>query len=138
DPTDYFTEDLALKRGTVRAVKDALKEARIVAATAHRASTLPYLRLRPFGMTIVDEAGQLTEPLTLGLILRARRFVLIGDDRQLPPVVRTRELAHSMFERLKSDAHNVTLLEMQYRMHPGIMDISNRSTYEVSLRDGVS
>ena len=49
-------------------------------------------------MTIVDEAGQLTEPLTLGLTLRSRRFVLIGDDRQLPPVVRTRELAHSMFE----------------------------------------
>jgi hypothetical protein len=40
DPTDYFTDDLALKRGTVGAVKEALQRARIVAATAHRASTI--------------------------------------------------------------------------------------------------
>ena len=57
-------------------------------------------------MVIVDEAGQLTEPLTLGLILRGRRFVLVGDDRQLPPVVRTRGLAQSMFERLKQEAES--------------------------------
>src|SRR5215471_4013538 len=81
DPTDFFTDDVALKHGTVSAVKEALQRAQIVAATAHRSATLPYLRRRAFEMSIVDEAGQLTEPLTLGLILRARRFVLIGDDR---------------------------------------------------------
>jgi DNA replication ATP-dependent helicase Dna2 len=89
-------------------------------------------------MAIVDEAGQLTEPLTLGLVLRARRFVLIGDDRQLPPVVRTPGLAHSMFERLKRETGNVTLLETQYRMHPQIMDISNRLFYDGRLMAGVS
>ncbi len=137
DPADFFTDDLALKYGTVHAVKDALQRARIVAATAHRASTLPYLRTRAFEMAIVDEAGQLTEPLTLGLILRSRRFVLIGDDRQLPPVVRTRGLGHSMFERLKPDASSVTLLETQYRMHPEIMNISNRLFYEGRLKAGI-
>ncbi len=138
DPADFFTEDLARKYGTVRAVKDALRQAHIVAATAHRASTLPYLRTRAFEMAIVDEAGQLTEPLTLGLVLRARRFVLIGDDRQLPPVVRTPGLAHSMFERLKRETGNVTLLETQYRMHPQIMDVSNRLFYDGRLKAGVS
>jgi DNA replication ATP-dependent helicase Dna2 len=138
DPADYFTEDLAQKYGTVRAVKDALQGAPVVAATAHRASTLPYLRTRAFDMAIVDEAGQLTEPLTLGLILRARRFVLIGDDRQLPPVVRTQGLAHSMFERLKQQVNAVTLLETQYRMHPQIMDVSNRFFYEGRLKSGVA
>jgi DNA replication ATP-dependent helicase Dna2 len=122
----------------VRAVKDALQQARIVAATAHRASTLPYLRTHAFEMTIVDEAGQLTEPLTLGLILRARRFVLIGDDRQLPPVVRSHGLAHSMFERLKRETPAVTLLDTQYRMHPQIMAVSNRLFYEGRLKAGVS
>jgi DNA replication ATP-dependent helicase/nuclease Dna2 len=138
DPSDFFTDDLANKHGTVRAVKDALQQARIVAATAHRASTLPYLRTRPFDMAIVDEAGQLTEPLTLGLILRSRRFVLVGDDRQLPPVVRTRGLAHSMFERLKRDSASVTLLETQYRMHPEIMNVSNRLFYGGRLKAGVT
>src|SRR5262249_17760617 len=137
DPRDFFTDDVALKHGTVRAVKEALQRAQIVAATAHRASTLPYLRTRPFDMAIVDEAGQLTEPLTLGLILRARRFVLIGDDRQLPPVVRTQGLAHSMFERLKQQAGAVTLLETQYRMHPQIMEVSNRFFYDGRLKSGV-
>jgi DNA replication ATP-dependent helicase Dna2 len=138
DVAEFFTDDLALKYGTVRAVKDALQRANIVAATAHRASTLPYLRTRAFEMSIVDEAGQLTEPLTLGLILRARRFVLIGDDRQLPPVVRTRGLAHSMFERLKRDARAVTMLETQYRMHPEIMAVSNRLFYDGRLKAGVT
>src|SRR3989449_3707899 len=127
-----------MKYGTVRAVKDALQHARIVAATAHRACTIPYLRTRGFEMAVVDEAGQLTEPLTLGLILRARRFVLIGDDRQLPPVVRTRGLAHSMFERLKKDTNALTLLDTQYRMHPKIMEVSNRLFYDGRLRAGIT
>src|SRR6266478_9859852 len=134
DPAEFFTENLALKYGTVHAVKEALQRTNLVAATAHRASTIPYLRSRSFEMAIVDEAGQLTEPLTLGLILRARRFVLIGDDRQLPPVVRTRGLAHSMFERLKKDSGAITLLDTQYRMHPQIMDVSNRFFYDGRLR----
>jgi DNA replication ATP-dependent helicase/nuclease Dna2 len=138
DPTEFFSDDLAAKYGTVRAVKNALQQARIVAATAHRASTLPYLRRRAFEMAIVDEAGQLTEPLTLGLIVRGRRFVLIGDDRQLPPVVRTRGLANSMFERLKRDTDAVTLLETQYRMHPEIMNVSNRLFYGGRLKSGVT
>src|SRR5262245_53841384 len=137
DSTDFCTDDIALKQGTVRAVKDALQRGQIVAATAHRAATLPYLRRRAFEMSIVDEAGQLTEPLTLGLILRARRFVLIGDDRQLPPVVRTRGLAHSMFERLKHDPDVVTMLNTQYRMHPEIMSISNRLFYDGGLEAGI-
>jgi len=143
DPSNYFSEDLALKHRSVHALRRALDAAPIVASTAHRACASPYLRRRTFDMTIVDEAGQLTEPLTLGLILRGRRFVLIGDDRQLPPVVRTRALAESMFERLKrgEEAERrgaLTLLDIQYRMHPEIMSLSNRLFYDGRLRAGVS
>src|SRR5439155_25280728 len=42
EPAEFFTEDLAIKYGTVRAVHEALQQAWIVAATAHRASTMPY------------------------------------------------------------------------------------------------
>lgn len=143
DPSEYFSDDLALKHRSVHAVRRAMDASRIVAATAHRSCTMPYLRRRKFEMVIVDEAGQLTEPLTLGLILRGRRFVLIGDDRQLPPVVRTRGLALSMFERLKQEAEAsnsgaLTLLDTQYRMHPQIMAVSNRLFYDGRLRSGVS
>jgi len=144
DPRDYFSEDLPVKHRGVHAIRQAMDAAPIVAATAHKACVMPYIRRRAFEMTIVDEAGQLTEPLTLGLTLRANRFVLIGDDRQLPPVVRTRELGYSMFERLKREAeHNgndgdLTLLDTQYRMHPQIMAVSNKLFYEGRLRTGVS
>jgi DNA replication ATP-dependent helicase Dna2 len=143
DPAEYFSEDLAARHASVHAVRRALNDARIVAATAHRACTMPYLRRRQFEMVIVDEAGQLTEPLTLGLILRGRRYVLVGDDRQLPPVVRTRGLAQSMFERLKQEEEStnsgsLTLLDTQYRMHPQIMSVSNRLFYDGRLRSGVT
>jgi DNA replication ATP-dependent helicase Dna2 len=143
DPASCFTDDLARQVGSVAGVKRALMETPIVASTAHRASTAPFLRNRSFEMAIVDEAGQLTEPLTLGLILRSRRFVLIGDDRQLPPVVRTRSLSHSLFERLKRQAERsgnpavMTMLDVQYRMHPEIMQVSNRLFYDGRLRAGV-
>jgi DNA replication ATP-dependent helicase/nuclease Dna2 len=140
---DCFSEDLARTIRSARALRARLDETPLVAATAHRASTHPYLRQREFGLSIVDEAGQLTEPLTLGLLVRARRFVLIGDDRQLPPVVRTTELRTSLFERLKKQCEEelpdaVTLLDIQYRMHPGIMELSNRLYYDGRLRSGVT
>jgi DNA replication ATP-dependent helicase Dna2 len=137
DPAEYFSEDLAAKHSSVHSVRRVMNEARIVAATAHRACTMPYLRQRRFEMVIVDEAAQLTEPLTLGLILRGRRYVLVGDDRQLPPVVRTRGLAQSMFERLKQ-SRPITLLDTQYRMHPDIMSVSNQLFYDGRLRTGVT
>lgn len=138
-----FSEDLARTIHSARELRARLDEVPVVAATAHRASTHPYLRQREFGLVLVDEAGQLTEPLTLGLLVRARRFVLIGDDRQLPPVVRTPELRTSLFERLKRQCENempdaVTLLNTQYRMHPEIMGLSNRLYYDGQLISGVT
>ncbi len=143
DPAEYFSDDLAVRLGSTHAVRRAMDQAPIVGATAHRACTMPYLRQRRFEMTIVDEAGQLTEPLTLGVTLRSRRFILVGDDRQLPPVVRTKDLAQSMFERLKqneenSSSHRLTLLDTQYRMHPQIMAVANRFFYNGRLNAGVS
>jgi hypothetical protein len=74
DPRDYFSEDLALKHRAVHVIRRAMDAAAVVAATAHRACTMPYIRSRGFEMTIVDEAGQLTEPLTLGLTLALPPF----------------------------------------------------------------
>jgi superfamily I DNA and/or RNA helicase len=42
-----------------------------------------------------------------------------------------------MFERLKRESRNITLLDTQYRMHPEIMEVSNRLFYDGRLRCGV-
>lgn len=139
----YFSDDLASSAASARELREKLDSVQVVASTAHRASSHPYLRGRSFELTLVDEAGQLTEPLTLGLVMRACRFVLIGDDRQLPPVVRLQGLGRSMFERLKEQAEFhapelLTLLDTQYRMHPEIMKISNKLYYSGRLSSGVA
>jgi DNA replication ATP-dependent helicase Dna2 len=140
--SNCFSEDLALSTDRAVALRRRMDQIGVVAATAHRAATHPYVRGRTFGLAIIDEAAQLTEPLTLGLVMRAKRFVLIGDDRQLPPVVRSQPLGVSMFERMKQSAQReapgrLTLLDTQYRMHPEIMAVSNRLFYGGRLSSGV-
>lgn len=102
----------------------------------------------PFDVAIVDEASQLTEPLALAALNRARRFVLVGDDQQLPPVVTAadatsalaspshpaliaagvRGLEHSLFARLRPFVPHV-LLTTQYRMNSAIQSVPSRAFY---------
>ena len=62
-----------------------------------------------FDLCLVDEAGQITLPASLGPLLQARAFCLVGDPYQLPPLVqnpvaRAQGLSTSLFRRL-SQAH---------------------------------
>ncbi len=78
-----------------------------------------------FDTAIIDEAAQTTEPSTLiPLKFGCRRLVLVGDPRQLPATVLSRRadragLGQSLFERLERANHEVVMLTIQYRMHPG-------------------
>jgi senataxin len=82
-----------------------------------------------FDTVIIDEAGQCTEPAALiPLRYGCRNLVLVGDPRQLPPTVLSANataagLGMSLFERLERAEHSVTMLTVQYRMHPGIVFI---------------
>ena len=76
---------------------------------------------------IVDEAGMCPEPQCLVPIIatKAEQVVLIGDHKQLRPIIMCKEAAElgmdkSLFERyaLDKSERNVqfTMLEYQYRM----------------------
>ena len=60
---------------------------------------------KEFDVAILDEASQCLEPTCVEGLLRAKKFILIGDYKQLQPVVKSKE-AHrkgmcvSLFERL--------------------------------------
>ena len=43
---------------------------------------------KQFDYCIVDEASQIAVPAVLGAIMRAKKFVLVGDHNQLPPLVK--------------------------------------------------
>ena len=102
-----------------------------------------------FDVAIIDEAGQLTIPAILGVLRFARRFILVGDEKQLPPLVLSKEaalagLADSLFSFLKSldDGYmkNYPLavsacvpLRVQYRMNKWISHFSSTVFYDQRL-----
>lgn len=112
--------------------------------------------LKRFDRMVVDEASQVIEPLLINLLMRVPRFVLIGDDRQLPAVVQQSEhcnrliteplrsigltdLRSSLFERLLRNtlqanyAHCIGALRFQGRMHPVIGRLVGELYYNNAL-----
>ena len=121
-PTDKEVkayEDLVKK-----AEQEQIHEADIVLCTCIQAGS-GRMNQNPMALCIVDEAGQSLEPETLVAISKAKRVVLIGDHKQLRPVVQNarvqNQLSRSMFERLAESRrvkkeHRMHMLTVQYRM----------------------
>jgi predicted DNA helicase len=90
-----------------------------------------------FDTAVIDEASQQMEPSTLLPMMRAKKVVLAGDHKQLPPTVISDidTLKHSLFEKLmERDEITQTMLEIQYRMHKKIMDFPNLLLYDGKLK----
>lgn len=113
--------------------------------------------LKNFDTVIIDEASQILEPMLTGLLSKFKRFILIGDHKQLPAVVvqdgETSKIKNenlnaagifnartSLFERMYlqvikngwTDAYGI--LEEQGRMHHTLMTFPNEHFYENKLR----
>lgn len=116
-----------------------------------------------FDMAVIDEASQLIEPQLIGLLSATnagksafRKFILIGDHKQLPAVVLQQltetevktaalkeigftDLGNSLFERLwvlqKKTGKNdcMAMLHVQGRMHTDIAAFVSRTFYSDSL-----
>jgi len=113
----------------------ALRDASVVAATTASCGSR-VMREQAFDVAVVDEAGQLTEPASLAATTLADRFVLIGDHKQLPPVVQDApELETSLFERLIETYPDAgVMLDRQYRMSQRIQAFPSREFYDDALR----
>ena len=91
-----------------------------------------------FRYAFVDEA-LCVEPHTLIPLTKALAGVLVGDTKQLPPTVVSRDavaigLQKSLIERLESLGVRPYLLEEQYRMHPGLAAFSSVRFYDRRLK----
>ncbi|XP_070169589.1 DNA replication ATP-dependent helicase/nuclease DNA2 [Polyergus mexicanus] len=98
------------------------------------------LRRRTFDVCVVDESAQIMQPTVLRPLYSARKFILVGDPDQLPPVIRNKKAARlggdeSLFIRLDSD-NNTVNLSKQYRMNGRIMRLANDATYRGQLVSG--
>lgn len=97
-----------------------------------------------FRAVVLDEATQAVEPEALIPIVHgARQLVLIGDHRQLGPVILSKRaakagLTQSLFERLISLGLRPIRLQVQYRMHPCLSEFPSNAFYDGSLQNGVT
>ena len=122
-----------------RAVIDDLPD--VVLSTNSSAATLD----RRFDVVVVDEATQSTMTASCIALSKAKKAVLAGDHRQLPPFSASEAppdsaAGLSLFEHLYADGgvfEGVGVqLRTQYRMHRDIAYFPNRRFYDRSLRHG--
>jgi DNA replication ATP-dependent helicase Dna2 len=89
-----------------------------------------------FDTVIFDEASQITLPLAVMGMLAARRFIFIGDQKQLPPVLTTRlsggAFRDSVFGSLVERGYD-TMLTETYRLSSELAEWSSRHFYDGQL-----
>ncbi|CAN0262276.1 unnamed protein product, partial [Ectocarpus sp. 4 AP-2014] len=126
---------------TTVAYSELVASARVVGCTCLGVKH-PLFSHRRFDYCVVDEAGQISQPVVLAPLRCADVFVLVGDHYQLPPLVTSSEaleagMSESLFRRL-CEAHPASLqrLSYQYRMNGDVMALCNDLTYSGRLRCG--
>ena len=158
--SDHLLKEVLDDNATLNSIKSTLADARIVVATTSTMnSNAALFNIKYFDLAIIDEASQILEPNIIGLLTsqhrggRAiRKFILIGDHKQLPAVVQQSDTevlvedetvkaihlnscANSLFERLilteraAGRTDFIGTLHKQGRMHPDIADFANRKFY---------
>lgn len=86
---------------------------------------------------IIDEAGQMTIPLALMGMIKAKKVIFAGDHKQLPPIVSSDSIADDMrasvFQRLISE-NNCTMLDTSFRMCEPICNFVSDLFYKGKVR----
>lgn len=131
-------------------LQESIADSTLVGATCLGVASLSSAIEFNFDWVIVDEAGKATPPEILVPICLGRKVVLVGDHKQLPPVVdeallklqdkeqmniSKEDLELSLFEylerRLNEDCKSI--LDEQYRMNPVIGELISKLFYESKL-----
>lgn len=118
--------------------------AQLVLCTLATLTVHPMLRGETFDTVVLEEAGMALLPAVFLAAARARRqVVVVGDPRQLPSIMSSRQplarkiLGRSIFEVTVPDPATsalVTMLDTQYRMAPEIGDLVGGLFYGGGLR----
>ncbi|MCG6497203.1 DEAD/DEAH box helicase [Kitasatospora sp. A2-31] len=128
-----------------------LETARVVAGTCVGFLGNPAVKALDLDLCILDEASKATVTEALVPMARAKRWILVGDTRQLPPMdeelLRSRkvleeheltreEVEETLFSRLAENMpeHSQLMLQEQYRMIRPIGDLISTCFYDGELR----
>ncbi len=115
-----------------RIAKEIIGEADVL-LTTNSSADLDVVNYGEYDVAIIDEATQATIPSVLIPINRAKRFVLAGDHRQLPPTIlseKAKELSKTLFEGLiERYPGKSAMLNVQYRMNERLMQFPSGEFY---------
>lgn len=115
---------------------NSLEQPKAIGLTSHslytrRARGLVYDTL------IIDEAGQMTIPLALMGMIKAKKVIFAGDYKQLPPIVSSdkvkEDLKKSVFQLL-INKDNCTMLDVSFRMCEPICNFVSELFYDSKLK----
>ena len=127
-----------IKKLENKIVKDIINSSDIILSTNSTAAIEEIVRTK----LIVDEASQATIPSILIPLSKARRFILAGDHKQLPPTIISKKahfLEKTLFEELiKKYPNKSSLLNVQYRMNSFLMKFPNLEFYNGNLKSDSS
>ncbi len=117
---------------------EVVNTAQVITATLTGAASQA-LAGKTFSTVIIDEAAQALEPACWIPIMRSNRVIFAGDHLQLPPTIKSMEaakegLGNTLFEKAIACNNADSILQVQYRMLPSIMDFSNQHFYQGKLR----
>lgn len=134
-----------------KVLANIILEAQVVVSTLHGAGSYSLRQARMvagkplFDVIIIDEVSQSLEAqcwIPLMDFPSVTKVIVAGDNRQLPPVVMTKEaksksiLERTLFDRLEKLHYGkkiIKLLPIQYRMHKKIMEFPSEMFYESKL-----
>ncbi|KAK1887825.1 DNA-binding protein SMUBP-2 [Dissostichus eleginoides] len=132
-----------LRTREATAIAQILKSADVVLSTntgACHTGPLKYLPAEHFDWVVIDECAQALESSCWIALLRARKCILAGDYKQLPPTIKSQKAASkglslSLMERLIQMYGDsvVRMLTVQYRMNSAIMDWASKEMYQGRL-----
>ena len=140
------------------AISKMIANARCIVSTIHAVHSQPEIfSFGKFTTAVVDEASQVLDVQLAGILAQVSRHILIGDHKQLPPVVAQDDtrltvnspllasvgistLGQSIFERLANLCEQngwkgaLAMLEHQGRMHNDVMQFASHTFYNQKLQ----
>ena len=130
-----------LKNTEKSIISDIIDKSDVILST-NSSAALDFIADVEFDVAIVDEASQTTIPSVLIPIAKAKRFILAGDHKQLPPTIlsdNAGDLEKTLFEGLINKYPSKSrMLNIQYRMNSILMEFPNQEFYQNKLHSDSS
>lgn len=142
---EYITRKTRLPLERYSFNQDLSQEGIIIGGTAYCMCYPASKRLNnwDFDVALIDEAAQMSIPLAVSVMSKSKKFIFVGDHKQLDPIMPNGTgldmFSESIFSRLVSLYPNQnTLLNISYRLNNSLIRIPNALFYDNQLESDSS